>query len=277
MMRMFGSFIFITLLAAGLAGQTSIRKIDFANFTYPAFCIGEEPEDITVRNGEFSVEKQEDGYIDRYYFKVYPPEYGDLTGDGVEEAVVRSVCNTGGTGNFSEGYIFRLQAGRAVLLARFPGGDRAYGGLHSAKAEKGLLVVESYDPGELGGACCPEFIVTARYRLRGETLERVGEPHRRALFPTQQVRFARGRTGATLKVTIPGDGGRRFVVGARAGQILSVSTDSGEVTLRLLEDAEITENVEGFSARLPKTGNYTIEAAHGSGSDAAITLNIKIN
>lgn len=130
--------------------QSEIRKVDFKNFTYPAHCASEETENLTVKDGEFSREKQEDGYVDRLYFRVFDITYGDLNADRRDEAIALTVCNTGGTGNFSEGFIYTMKGGKPSLVARIPGGDRAYGGLRQAYVENGLLVVESNDVGELG-------------------------------------------------------------------------------------------------------------------------------
>lgn len=165
------SFFALTFTASA---QGDIRSVDFKNFTYSALCIGEAAEEITVKNGEFAYEKKEDGYIDRFYFKVFGIEYGDLTGDQQDESVVLSVCNTGGTGNFTEGFVFSMRDGKPILIARIPGGDRAYGGLRTAKVVRGLLIVESNDVGELGGACCPEFVVTTRYRVSNGKLMKTG-------------------------------------------------------------------------------------------------------
>jgi hypothetical protein len=271
--------ILFTLLicAAGTAAQTNIRQVDFGNFSYPAFCAGEESETITVEESEYAYEKEEDGYTDRMYFRVSAPEYGDLTGDGREEAVLISVCNTGGTGNFTEGYVYGIKGGKPVLIARIPGGDRAYGGLRSARVVNKQLVIESNDTGELGGACCPEFIVTSKYRLQGEKLIAVGTPLRRAIFPVERVTFARGTSGKTFTTTLPADEGKRFVVGARAGQQLRVSTSSDDASLQLLEDASVTYGVNNFRARLTMTGDHTIQIQNNTDKPLTITVNIKID
>lgn len=68
----------------------------------------------------------------------------------------------------------------------------------------------------------------------------------------------------------------RYIVGARAGQRLSVSTDNDQASLRLIEDANVTEGINNFLARLPKSGDYTIEVENTSADDIEITENIKI-
>lgn len=266
----------ILLLSAAVAAQKTIRQVDFRNFTFEPYCTGETPDKIIVKNGEFSEEKHEDGYVDRFYFKIFAIEYGDLNGDRMEEAVLLSVCNTGGTGNFTEGFIFGMNGDKPRLLARIPGGDRAYGGLRSAKVEKGLLVVESNDVGEMGGACCPEFVVTSRFKLFGDEIKPVGIPDRREIFPIERLTFTKGTSGKTFKTTLSADEGRRFVVGARAGQVLTVSIDTDQAGLRLLEDASVTFGINNFLARLPKTGDYTIEIQNNSGAELPVLINVKI-
>jgi len=218
--------VFVVVSLTRAYGQAEIRSVDFKNFTYLAHCLAETPSEVTVKDGEFLEEKQMDGYVDRYYFNVFDIAYGDLTGDRKDEAIILTVCNTGGTGNFSEGLVYSMKGPKPALIARVPGGDRADGGLRSTRVENGLLVVESNESGPEGGACCPQIIVTTRYRVAGGRIVQTGKESRRDIYPTERVTFAKGTTGKTYRITIPAQEGKRFVVGARAGQTLTVSTDT---------------------------------------------------
>ena len=258
------------------AVDQQIRKVDFKNFTYEPDCTGDDHEKITVKNGEFSREKQMEGYVDHFYLNVTGVSYGDLNGDNSEEAVVLTVCNTGGTGNFSEGFIYSLKDEKPVLFAKIPGGDRAEGGLRTARVENGQLVVESNEEGPQGGACCPEYIVTTRYDVSTGKLRQVGKPDKRDLFPSQRVSFAKGASGTTINIRIPAQEGKRYIVGARAGQILDVSVNTNKASLRLLEDADVNEGTNSLSATLPKNGNYTIEVTNYETSPIDVSINIKI-
>lgn len=268
----------VVLLAMKVAvfSQNDVRRVDFKNFTYVGVCVSDTGEKVTVTNGEFSEEKHADGYVERFYFKVFDINYGDLTGDGREEAVVLTVCNTGGSGNFSEGLIFGIKAGKPAVLARIPGGDRADGGLRTTRVENGLLVIESNDPGPDGGACCPQIIVTTRYKLTGNRIVRSGKETRRDIYPTERVTFARGSSGKTLRVMIPEGEGKRFIVGGRAGQTLSVSVDTEQASLRLLGDAGPKYGINNFMVLLPTSGDYTIEVQNDSDFDLTVEVNIKI-
>ncbi|HTH50499.1 MAG TPA: hypothetical protein VL501_01115, partial [Pyrinomonadaceae bacterium] len=119
------SFLFTAfLLAASSAvfAQGDIHKVDFKNYTYEPSCAGEDTTKVRVKNGEYSKETPQDGYTDRFYFNVMGVEYGDVTGDGNDDAVVLTVCNTGGTGNFTEGFVYSMKSGRPSLVIRVPGG-----------------------------------------------------------------------------------------------------------------------------------------------------------
>jgi hypothetical protein len=264
------------LLSFNVFSQSDIRAVDFRNFEYEPYCVGEMAERITVTDGEFYEEKEEDGFVDRFFFRIFEIVYGDLTGDKRDEAIILSVCNTGGTGDFSEGFVYGISGGKPKLLVRIPGGDRAYGGLRTARVEGGVLVVESNDVGELGGACCPEFVVTSKYRLVRGQLARFGIPVRREMFPVERVVVARGTTGKTFRTTLPPDEGKRFVVRARAGQELVVSIDTDQAALRLLEDTPISFGINNFLARLSKNGDHTIEIQNNSGRRLTVEMNIRI-
>src|SRR5438132_7304502 len=120
---------------------------------------GKKLKNITLKKGEFARSKEMDGYTDHFYFEIRGIEYGDLTGDGKDEAIILTNCNTGGTGQFTEGLIYSMKAGKPALLMRIPGGDRADGGLVKLWAENGVLFVKANDADANSGACCPEYTV----------------------------------------------------------------------------------------------------------------------
>jgi hypothetical protein len=269
--------ISVVLFVAPATAQGDIHGVDFKNFAYQPYCAGDEVQRFTVKDGEYSKETPMDGYTDRVWFKVFEVSYGDLNADGRDDAVVLTTCNTGGTGNFTEGFIYSMKGGKPSLVSRIPGGDRAYGGLRTARVENGALVVESNDVGEMGGACCPEFKVTNRYKLTGAKLVEQGPESRVALYPALRVAFSRGASGATLRVHVDAQDLKRFIVGARAGQTLDVSLNSDKASVRLIEEADVTGGVNNLRARLPKNGDYTIEVQNLDEKPIDVTLNIKIN
>jgi hypothetical protein len=254
----------------------AIRKVDFKNFTYEPDCAPDDQKKINVKNSEYSYEKPAEGYTDRFYFNVFEISYGDLNKDNSEEAIILTTCNTGGTGNFTQGFIYTLKDGKPVLFASIPGGDRAYGGLRTARVENGQLVVESNDPGENGANCCPQVILTTRYDVSGGKLKPFGKVDRRDIFPSERVSFAKGATGTTIKVRIPANEGRRYIVGARAGQTLEATTNTSKAELRLLEDTQTAQFANGFTVVLPNNGDFTVEVTNYETSALDVILTIKI-
>ncbi|HXG27550.1 MAG TPA: hypothetical protein VNJ47_01705 [Nevskiales bacterium] len=159
------------------ATDGDIRTVDFRNFTYAVYCVSEDgrPIEITVRDGEFRRESEHDPLL----LNVLSVSYGDLTGDGAPEAAVATGCNTGGTGQFTEGLVYTMRGGQPVLIGRVEGGDRAFGGIASLAIERGRLVVERYATDEDGPACCPRYIDTTRLRWEGAELVPEGGAVRR--------------------------------------------------------------------------------------------------
>lgn len=110
--------------------------------------------------------------------------YGDLTGDGIEEAVV--VTNCGSMHPVEQAFIFTMRNGKPVLLTRLEQGDRATGGIVSSflcegcsdgiTIQDGLLIVERMWG---RGACCPDYTETKTYRWMGRSLVQVRPPQRR--------------------------------------------------------------------------------------------------
>lgn len=275
-LRIFFIFSLVMLFAPSAFGQLDITKVDFKNFTYQPYCAGEDTRKVTVKNGEFSEEKEADGYTDRFYFNIFDVAYGDIGGDKVVEAIVLSACNTGGTGNFTEGFVYRMKGGKPVLVTRIEGGDRADGGLRSAVVENGLLVVDRNDAGPNGGACCPEFAIKTTYKLTGAKLIQTGQPVRRELYPSEPLKFAKGASSTTVKVTVGSEDRKRFTLGARAGQVMTVKVNNEKISVRLLEDALVTEGVNGFTARLQKNGSYTVELSNYEEGAIEVTLTVGI-
>jgi len=142
----------VILLAAILAH--SIREVDFRNFTYRLWSGSHE---VRAVNGQSHLQTDADPadptieHID--------VAYGDLTGDGREEAVVIVGTRGGGTGYFTEGFIYTLS------------------GIRSAWIEHGTLVVKRNH----SSSCqvCTDAVITTRYRLAGRRLRVISHNRRK--------------------------------------------------------------------------------------------------
>lgn len=107
------------------------------------------------------------------------PAFGDLTGDSVEEAAVRVYYGMGGSGSFTGVFVYSLDGGALTRIATVKGGDRAEGGIKSARIVGGQLIVETYlsDPQSPCMACYGSLLTT-KYEWLGGRLVNVGTTSR---------------------------------------------------------------------------------------------------
>src|SRR6185437_10777726 len=104
------------------------------------------------------------------FFHADPPVYGDVDGDGVEDAIVITIDNGGGTGMFDAAHVFTMRGGALTELAVVPGGDRGDGGLRAVTVEPGGVRVERLQSIEGDGACCPSKLSVEHWRWTGRDL-----------------------------------------------------------------------------------------------------------
>jgi hypothetical protein len=178
-------FIAVALLlphAAYSQGRlTSIRSVDFGNFAYQAKPVY-AGKNFRLRSGEYRGRSR--GVFDiPYPVSLAGVAYGDVTGDGAEDAMVVLFESVKGSAIPYYVYVYSLERGKPVLLWSFDAGDRGDGGLRKVYAERGELVVELYgrDTGvgdtankEQAGACCPKSFTRTRYRWRGRRFRQQG-------------------------------------------------------------------------------------------------------
>lgn len=159
---------------------SGIRRIDFANFTYPGRPVYADLKSFTLTNGEFNGGDNNDplglAYLD----------YGDATGDGSEEALLILNMSVRGSAIPYFVYIYTLENEKPKLIWAFAAGDRADGGLRRVHAAGGELVVELYgkgktidkdlyaDDGMEGGDCCPSHFTRATYEWRQDRFYQKG-------------------------------------------------------------------------------------------------------
>jgi hypothetical protein len=257
---------------AGAATNTSIRSVDFLNFTYD---LG-EGEVVTITEGDYFRDEPDD----KLFLEVVGVDYGDFDTNKVEEAAVWLRFNSGGTGQFTFTQVFKMAAGKPVKAAESVIGDRADGGLHDVLTDAGQLVEDRYTAG--AGACCPNTITRFRFRLQGTRLVKVGTPTRRSfiylsgeeLSAPVAVKFLKGSSSATVAI----DEGLRvdLTLAARAGQMLilkpvSAYTDSGAVSVTVFDNGKkiATNNGKAITIKLP-TGKIRLDISGSGYLDIAI-------
>lgn len=177
--------IILTLMlsAAAFAHKAdSIRSIDFSNFTYPGSrALFPTPEYETTK---FTLRQGKSGDW-RWGMTLWKVVYGDVTGDGIEEAIVILSVNTDGSAAVNHVYIYTLNKQRPKFLWGFESGDRAWGGLRKVYAKDGGLVIELWGKGtrlggdlvgsEFTGLCCPKSFTRSYYQWQDGSFRQKGE------------------------------------------------------------------------------------------------------
>lgn len=160
--------------------NSPIGKFDFTNFAYPL------PQGWKDADGEVVLEKGEAEVIiseeeRKLGAKHIKTKYGDVTGDGQDEAIVIIKLETGGSALPQVVYFFEWKDDKPQLISHFRTGDRADGGLRDLKVENSELIVELYGQdryifgevetmkivGDEEDLCCPTYFTRTRYKLNG--------------------------------------------------------------------------------------------------------------
>ena len=166
-----------------------IRSVDFRNFNYPSGCskkIGDGSHAlIHVTDGTWSDEPLEQAKPVK--FKVVKVLYGDVKGDGHEEAVVQTSCGRGTRFEYDEVFVFEMAGGVPELVGRLSPSDWGER-VHSHNPRVGILLGGEYAITKLrvgggslavsfveeGGPRCPDLHVKAAFRWDGTLFVRNG-------------------------------------------------------------------------------------------------------
>jgi len=148
------SCICIAAQGRNVATGQEIRKADLkgAAYRYVIGNLAEDEEGLDVTKDDingFSIEKS----------------FGNLTGDPNEEAAVLVSYYVGGTGASGRHrvLVYSLDKGDLTLLGKIEGGDRAFGGLKSAKILNAKLRVQTFVPNADECAVCYAGVAETSY------------------------------------------------------------------------------------------------------------------
>ena len=248
------------------ATPLTIQSADFKNFTYRPSC---SKTPIRVKNGVYERTKP-----DRFYFKIGNIAYGDIGGDGSTEAIVLSACNSGGSGVFSEGFVFGLEKGQVTQLATISGGDRAWGSIQSVTVTNGLLSVVRLAPDAPNGpACCPKFLETTIYKLQGSRMIAQGKPVQSEYVEPTEANEESSENSVTGSVTYM----QRIAL--PSGSLLEVTladVSLADAPARIVGKQEITTTTQVPIAFEIKFDSSQIVPAHTYAVQARITTDGKL-
>lgn len=172
-----GLALMVLAAGAGVRGEPAsrpatgtIREVDFKSYTYPESC------------GQAAVKLEDSAWEDeKRGFRVELAEvlYGDLTGDGIEEALVRLSCWSP-VGPQDELYVYTPREGQPVPLEAPEGGSGNIGGVRKVEIVGDTVQIERAW-GPLGQK--PDVIETETLRWKDGKFVQVGEVKSRRYPP----------------------------------------------------------------------------------------------
>lgn len=160
-----GQKLWIPLTGTGMPGP-NLTPAALRNATYQG--IYEEP--VQLADGQYAGEPFVEGGASRPTVRLMDPffAFGDLNGDGVQDAAVLLAENSGGSGVFIYLAAMVDQNGVPVNQATTLLGDRIQ--INALTIENGEIVLDMVTQGPDDPFCCPTLEVLLRFRLQGDRL-----------------------------------------------------------------------------------------------------------
>lgn len=177
----------------------SIRSVDFANFTYDWYPKWElmlsKATHFTLRDGKLEVEAQKNSN-EPVLFELLNVQYGDVSEDGVEDAIVTIKMSVVGNAKPYVVFVIGLKNGKPKKLWVHETGDRADEGLRNVYVADGVLVIEQYNAAEIEirggekekvGMCCPSTFTRTFYRWVDARFQTVRKENLQNEYPDARV------------------------------------------------------------------------------------------
>lgn len=177
-----------------------------------------------------------------------PMASGDVTGNGVDEAIVLLATNMGGSGVFFHVAVVRNQSGAPQHIGMIPLGDRVK--VQSLEVVDGKIAINLVEHGPGEPMCCPTHAVYREWALQGGELTELDTSHKQ---PT--IRH-RGHL-------VWGHEGRSFAEcgSERTGWVIN---ESGKGLLEVYQELTSTAYESLF---VEVSGNWTDAPEQGFGAD----------
>jgi hypothetical protein len=146
--------------ATSTATAPPLTSVDWANFTYFSSCYG-NTQPFHTKNGQAI-----NGLV---HFYVYPPTYGNLTGNKQPDAVVPYQCSAADTWGV-HAFVYSGTAQHPVLIGNLPLLD-AQGTIENITRitiSNGILQLEGTGYSANAPHCCPDLFIQTRYKWQGK-------------------------------------------------------------------------------------------------------------
>lgn len=165
---------FVLAIDASSAGQKAVPPLTLGQLKNTTYVVADYKDTVSVKLVE-----------GKFVAKKWPPEsrefllwmdltkwvkFGDLNGDGIEDAAVIYVWNGGGTGWFYHLGVVLNENGKPKHVASAYLGDRIK--INSLEVESGTILLDMVTGGRHDPACCPNLNVRVKYKyLNGNLSE----------------------------------------------------------------------------------------------------------
>jgi heat shock protein HslJ len=175
--RFKGKTLFLNDASGGMALRFRVDPLDAADtFTYEDLanavymCSFRDDCEVSITAGEYQESIEGAASLITMQLSNHMA-FGDIDGDGAEEAVVVMVSHTGGSGVFYELHVVENQNGERVNTALTLLGDRII--LNDLSIEDGEIIATMIIAGPNDAMCCPGTPVTQRYEYDSGELVQV--------------------------------------------------------------------------------------------------------
>lgn len=164
----------------------SVRLLDFNEISQPIdVCVEGISDAVESVVSDISITGGQSDVIDESTFsqlKVNNIVYGDLDGDGSDEAVIHTACSYGANGVQDTIEVWGVRDGAVQILGTVPELDQEIAGRFPASvtsvsiSDAGALEVVWTTYGESDPRCCPSAEAAVTYQLAEDGVVPVGDP-----------------------------------------------------------------------------------------------------
>jgi len=143
------------------ATATPLTSVDWANFAYVSSCYG-NTQIFHTKNGQAT--------NDHIHFNVYPPTYGNLTGNKQPDAVVPYQCSAADASGV-HAFVYSGTAEHPILIGNLPLPDPrgAIENITKITISNGVLQLEGTGYSANAPHCCPDLSIKTSYKWQGKS------------------------------------------------------------------------------------------------------------
>jgi hypothetical protein len=142
---------------------TPLTAVNWANFAYFSSCYG-NTQTFHTKNGQAT--------NDHIHFSVYPPTFGNLTGNKQPDAVIPYQCSAADSMGV-HAFVYSGTAEHPILVGNLPLPDPkgTIGNITKITISNGILQLEGTGYSANAPHCCPDLFIKTSYKWQGKSFE----------------------------------------------------------------------------------------------------------